>query len=154
MDKQMLTDMGKKAKENNPEQAEIIDKRINEFVRELGHLTGVFVKVFGEAEFTKKHAERRAFQVAEMFRFMSPAAVSWNVAFPCFPHGCHHQRTTTVITIADDVITNLSQGLLDYGMFSRRLTFAELDRDMKAGFSNFSVFLDNKPLTLLITAEK
>ncbi|PZQ20786.1 MAG: hypothetical protein DI569_14300 [Sphingopyxis macrogoltabida] len=147
MNKKMLAEMGKVAKENNPEQADLIDKRINKFVRELGHLTGVQVKVFGEAEFAKAHAQRRAFQIAEMFRFMSPAAVSWNVAFPCLPHGCHNNRTTTVLTIADDMITNLSQGLLDYGMFSWRMTFAELDRDMNAGFSNFSAFFESAPLT-------
>ncbi|WP_215353307.1 HEPN domain-containing protein [Sphingopyxis soli] len=147
MNRQMLTEMGKAAKEKNPEQADIINKKIGDFVRELGHLTAVQVKVVGEVGFAKAHAERRAFQVAEMLRFMSPAALSWNVAFPCFPHGCHHNRTTTVLTVADNAILNISEGLLDYGMFSWRMTFAELDRDMKNGFSNFASFFKSAPLT-------
>jgi hypothetical protein len=147
MQKQLFIDMAATAKDKNPASAALIDKRFSEMANELGHLTAVHVKVFGEPRFAKSHAERMSFQVAEMFRFMSPAALTWNVQFPCFPYGCFSHRTTTVLTIADAKIAYLSQGILDYGMFSWRMTFAELDRAMKTGFANYAAFFEPVPLT-------
>ncbi len=143
MDKQMLWETSEPAVKRNPEHAARIEEASAALVRELGHLTCVHVNILGEANFAKDMATQTAFQITEMFRFMSPAAVSWNVAYPCFPHGCHYHRTTTALTIANDKITHLTQSMLEYGMFSRKITFAELDRDMKSGFANFSVFFQN-----------
>ncbi|ATW02454.1 HEPN domain-containing protein [Sphingorhabdus sp. YGSMI21] len=147
MDLAMLKRTSDKAKEKNPDHAEIIDQHFDKLTSELGHLTVVHVKVVGEPEFAEGHAEQTAFQIAEMFRFMSPAALSWNVAFPCFPHGCYQRRALTTLIIVDDKINRHSQGALDHGLYSWRLKFVELDRYMKSGFSNFSVFFESSPLT-------
>lgn len=147
VDKQMLINRAKAMKQHNPNEAEIIDKTTSKFVREWGHYTGVYVQVVGEIGFAKSHAKRRAFQIAEMFRFMSPAALTWNVAYPCYPHGCHHNRTMTTTTISDGMIGSISRGLLDSGMFIWRVTSAEFDRDVKAGFAHFVPFFQEGTLT-------
>lgn len=147
MDKAMLGRFGLVAIKNNPESADIIRKRSQQIQKELGHLTAVHIEIEGEPEFAATHAKEIAFRVSEMFRFMSPAAPSWNVAFPCFPHGCYEPRSTTVITVEDNDITFLNTSVLEFGMFSWRQSFIELDRDMKAGFLHFSVYFQDKPLT-------
>lgn len=147
MDKAMLGRFGLGAIKNNPESAEIIRKESQRIQKELGHLTAVHIEIEGEPEFAATHAKDIAFRVSEMFRFMSPAAPSWNVAFPCFPHGCYEPRSTTVITVEDNDIALMTTSVLEFGMFSWRQSFIELDRDMKAGFLNFSVYFQDEPLT-------
>lgn len=147
MDKAMLGRFGLFAIKNNPESADIIKKRSQQIQKELGHLTAVHIQVEGEHEFAANQAREVAFRVSEMFRFMSPAAPSWNVAFPCFPHGCYDHRSTTVITVEDNDIALMTKSVLDFGMFSWRQSFAELDRDMRAGFLNFNVYFQDDPLT-------
>jgi hypothetical protein len=147
MDKQMLVEVGQSVAEKHPEHAATIEKKFSALVRELSHLTGVHVKIWGEAQMAKTEAIQTAFRISEMFRFMSAAAVSWNVAYPCFPYGCYSPRTTTSLTVANGKISELNEGILEYGMLSLKMTFAELDRDMKSGFANFAVFFRNGVLT-------
>jgi hypothetical protein len=143
----LFENFGQVAIEKNPDHADTIRQHVGKLRRELGHLTAISVKVVGDREYAKKRAEKAAFDMASVLRFMCPAAVTWNVAYACFPKGAEHVRTNTLIEVRDGAITMLSQGLMDVGMFNWKLSFAELDRYMKNGFVNCAVFFGAQPLT-------
>lgn len=147
IDREMLRKYTNKGIEKNPEHADVIRQHGEKMLRELGHLTGVVIKVTGDRIYAKEKALAAAFDMASVLRFMCPAAVSWNVAFPCYPKGCEYIRSSTEIGIREGEMITLSTGLIDLSMFNWRLTFAELDRYMKEGYQNFAAFFGDRPLT-------
>lgn len=138
---------GLRGEKRNPDSAESIRRAIDRMRREIGHLTAVEVQVLGDLSFARAHARSVAFDIAAVLRFMSPAAVSWNVAFGCFPHGCEHIPRTTVIEVEDGEITTSSTGILHLGLLNWQVSSAELDHLMNAGYRNLAAFFDGKPLT-------
>lgn len=147
MDTNLIEEMKISAISRGMADPALIAARFDKMAREIGHLTGINVEIVGEARFAKSKAQSIAFQVAEMFRFMCPAALTWNIAYPCFPHGCHHHRTTSVFTLSGHKISHISEGILDTGMFTWRMSRSELDHHMKSGFENYSIFFQSGELT-------
>jgi hypothetical protein len=114
--------------------------------QKYGHLVGVYVDIVGEPEFANARALAVANDMADFFRFMSPAAASRNIVFACFPHGSEHEPTTTVIEIAGDRMTRLTSGALNQSIFRWKLSAEDLDGHMKDGFRNCAVFFGGGPL--------
>lgn len=115
--------------------------------QEYSHLTAVCVDIVGEREFANQRAREIAADMADFFRFMSPAAASRNIVFACFPYGCEHEPTATVIEIADNKMAHFSSGLVDRSSLRWKLSFNELDGHMKDGFRNCAVFFGANPLS-------
>lgn len=147
IDGMMFDRMAAKAATKFPENAEQIREAADRMRRELGHLTAVGVEVVGEPTFAHETAREIAFEMASVLRFMSPAAVSWNVTFSCFPHGSDHIPSTTEILLEGDDISKVSTGMLHSGFFIWKLPFAEIDHLMKQGFQNCAVFFEKVALT-------
>lgn len=144
MDRSLIANMFNAAAEKNPEQSALIKQARDRNLKELAHLTAVHVSIVGEPNFADSKAKKVAFDIAAMFRLMSPAALSWNVGFPCYPHGCDHIRSTTTLRIDDNKVSSLSQGIIDRGMFTWKLTTKELTEHMEGGFQNLAIFFEDK----------
>lgn len=147
IDAMMFDRMAAKAATKFPENAEQIRQAADRMRRDLGHLTAVGVEVVGEPTFARETAREVAFEIASVLRFMSPAAVSFNVTFSCFPHGADHTPMTTEILLKGDEISRVSTGILHSGFFNWKLLFAEIDHLMKQGFQNCAVFFEKAELT-------
>ncbi|MET1111140.1 MAG: hypothetical protein ABWX67_06395 [Allosphingosinicella sp.] len=147
IDSAMFERMGAKAAAKFPDSADQIREACKRMRHELGHLTAVGVEIIGELEFARDKAREVAFDMASVLRFMSPAAVSWNITFGCFPHGCDLAPSTTVIEMTDGEISTVSTGMLHSGFFNWKVPFAELDELMKQGFRNCAAFFEKAPLS-------
>ena len=144
MDRNLIAHMFNGAAEKNPEQSALIEQARDRHLRELAHLTAVHVSIVGEPTFADGKAKKVAFDIASMLRFMSPAALTWNIGFPCYPHGCDHIRSTTTLRIEDNKVSSLSQGIIDHGMFTWKLATKELTEHMEGGFKNLAIFFEDK----------
>lgn len=131
-----------------PDRAADIQLMASRLRKDFGHLTAIQVDIVGERGFARDRIREIAFDVADIFRFMSPPAVSWNIVFACFPAGFEHEPRATVIELRDDRLGEISTGLLGAPSFRWMLSFAELDRDMTTnGFRHCATFLGSEPLT-------
>ena len=144
MDGSLIANMFNEAAENNPEQIALIEQARDRHLKELAHLTAVHVSTVGEPIFADNKAKKVAFDIAAMFRFMSPAALTWNVGFPCYPHGCDQIRSTTTLRIEGDKVSSLSQSIIDRGMFTWKLATKELTEHMQGGFENLAIFFEDQ----------
>lgn len=147
MDRSLLQGSADHFANQNPAKADAIRASFCELDEEMGHQTTVQVTLIGEPEFASKRAQAIAFEVTAVFRFMSPAAVSWNVPFPCFPSGCEHIRRITSLHIKDGHVSIISGSIIDHGLFSWRVEFDDLDRYMKQGFGGAAIFFEDKALS-------
>jgi hypothetical protein len=138
---------GDEAIREHPERAEAMLAVRIKMRRDLAHLTGVQVEVVGEPELARSRAREVAFDMADVLRLMSPAALSWNIAFPCWPDGCEHAPSATVLELRGDELGTITTGLLYAGTFRWKLTMAELDELMKAGFQGCAAFFAGRELT-------
>ncbi len=127
-----------------PDQAKIAEDYATKMRQKMGHLAAVNVSVTGEPNFAQQQAREVAFDMASMFRFMSPAGLSWNVTFNCFPQGSDHIPCTTEIMLKGEDITSISTGSLHPGQFNWKASSSEIDQLMKAGFQNCAVFFQKK----------
>ncbi len=143
----LFDDFGADGVARFPEAGSGIRDEAHRMRQEYGHLTAVCVDVIGEREFANQRARAVAFDMADFFRFMSPAAASRNIVFACFPYGCEHEPSTTVIEVVDDKMAHFSEGALNQGFFRWKLSFNELDGHMKDGFRNCAVFFGQDPPT-------
>ncbi len=131
-----------------PEHADVMRQEAQKMRDEFGHLTAIQVDIAGEVEFAQERARVLAFDMADIVRFMSPPAVSWNITYACFPTGYEHEPSSTVIQLRDDKLALISSGLLGAPSFRWKLSFAELDKLMtKLQFRNCAVFFEKRSLT-------
>lgn len=147
VDATMFERMATKMATKFPENTEQIRDATNQMRRDLGHLAAVGVEVVGEPAFARETAREVAFEMASVLRFMSPAAVSWNVTFSCFPHGSDHMPSTTEIMLEGDEVSRVTTGVLHSGFFNWKVPFVEIDHLMKQGFQNCAVFFEKTELT-------
>lgn len=132
---------------DHPDRADYMRAARTELRRDLGHLTGVQVEVVGDLEHARERARAVAFDMADVLRLMSPAAPTWNIPFPCLPHGCEHEPSATVLEIRDGNLGTISSGLLNPSIFRWKVTLAEIDELMKAGFQGCAAFFSGRELT-------
>jgi len=154
MDRKLIAGMYDGIAEKHPEQRAQIEQARQKHLRDLAHLTAVHVSVVGEPDYADTKAMKTAFDIASMFRFMCPAALTWNIGFPCYPHGCGGVRSNTILRIKDDKVSSLSQGIIDKGMHSWKLSTEELTNQMEGGFRNLAIFFEDKELTAFQTRVK
>lgn len=138
---------GDRAIRDHPDRSDDVRAIRAELRQDLGHLTGVQIEVVGELEHARERARTVAFDMADVLRLMSPAAPTWNIAFPCLPHGCEHQPSATVLEMRGGELGTISSGLIDPGTFRWKVTMAEIDELMKAGFQGCAAFFSNRELT-------
>ncbi|MFN3727352.1 MAG: hypothetical protein ACK4SZ_13735 [Allosphingosinicella sp.] len=143
----LFDDFGADGAARFPDAASQIREEALRMRREYGHLTAVCVEVVGEREFANQRARVIAADMADFFRFMSPAAASRSIVFACFPYGAEHEPTSTVIEVADGKIAHFTSGMVNAGFFRWKLSFQELDGHMNDGFRNCAVFFSDKILT-------
>ena len=146
-DPSLFENFGKEATNLQSDQANYLLEYGRELREEFGHLTAVQIEVIGEPEFARDRARMVAADVADVFRVMSPAAVSWNVRFACFPLGLEHEPRSTVIELRDQKFGVIQTGLLHSPSFRWSVSSAEIQRIMKEkGFRNCAVFFVDEPL--------
>lgn len=131
-----------------PERETDIRQNAQDMREEFAHLTMIQVDIFGELGFAQNQARTMAFDMADVIRFMSPPAVSWNIKYACFPLGYEHEPQSTIIQLRDDKLGVISSGLLGAPSFRWRLSFEQLDECMvKLGFRNCAAFFEDRPLS-------
>jgi len=95
-------------------------------------------------------AEELVFEAAELvcsiLRFISPASVSHNVAYPCAPLGSEQIAKGTTIYVKDSRVSLLSNGLRNRGLFNWKLSHAEIHNLMNRPMGNAFAFLENRKL--------
>ncbi|MEN3952309.1 hypothetical protein [Iodidimonas sp. SYSU 1G8] len=138
---------GDAAIQNCPSRANAMLAARAELRRNYGHLTGVQINVVGDLDYARERARDIGFDMADVLRLMSPAGATWNIVFPCLPHGCEYMPSTTVIEMRSGELGTISTGLLNIGIFQWKLTIAELDELMKAGFHRCAAFFSGRDLT-------
>ena len=138
---------GDSAIDNFPERRQDIINKRERLKIEFSHLTGVQIEVIGDPQYAREQAHAAAFDIADILRLMSPAALTHNVTFLCLPHGCDHVPSTTNIEIRDGGLGSISTGILNPGLFQWRVTMRELDELMTAGFQQCAVFFSGRELT-------
>lgn len=129
-----------------PEAHSLIGERMAEFKRELGGSAAVEIRLRGEKHYVEERAHSVATEMAAALRFLSPAAVSHALAFPCFPLGSEHSPTRTIISVETDGGIAISSGIIHGGMFNYRMRFADLDERMRAGMNQLAIFFGDKQL--------
>lgn len=132
---------------DHPDRSDDVRAVRAELRRSLGHMTGVQVEVVGDLEHARERARAVAFDMADVLRLMSPAASTWNIVFPCVPHGCEHEPSATVLDLRGGNLGTISSGLLNPVTFRWKVTMAELDELMKAGFQGCAAFFSGRELT-------
>lgn len=137
---------GEQLLKSKPELTDMIGEQRAKLKRQLGHLTGVSIKVIGDLDLALNKARAVAFDMASVIRFMSPAALSWNVIYPCFPKGCEHIRMITQLQIENDEISTLSDGVID-NYFDWKLTTEYTELLMSSGFKNCALFFEAASLS-------
>lgn len=147
MDRNMIAGMFDQALKNHPENREEIERVRNKQLQELAHLTAVHSFVVGEPIFAEEQATNAAFDMASVLRFMSPAALTWNVGFPCYPHGSEHVRSRTLLRIQENSVSGLSGAILDKGLLNWMVSTDELHRYMEKGFKNLSALFEERPIS-------
>jgi hypothetical protein len=144
----MFDDALEHAKSRLPQESHgPIGERMAEFKRKLGGAAAVEIRLRGETRYVQDRAYSVATEMAAVLRFLSPAAVSHVLAFPCFPAGGEHTPTRTILTVSSKGGIAISEGVIHGGgIYNYRMTFADLDERMRAGMTQLALFFNGKEL--------
>lgn len=129
-----------------PERADDIRASSQQLRRDFAHLTGVCADVIGEHDYAQARAMAVATDIADVLRFMSPAAISWDIVFACMPVGMEHEPARTTFDVTGGELRLISSGMISRAPFRWRVSAAELDGHMNDGFRNCAVFFESRPL--------
>lgn len=132
---------------DNKETLSAIEARFQRLRKQMAGSTLVEVSILGESKFAEKEAIRVADEAASILRFLSPAAIVANLAFPCNLLGSEYRPQTTILHLADGDIERISTGLAQSGLQYWALQFADLSEKMNAGLRQTAVFFSDRPLT-------
>ncbi|GAA0311608.1 hypothetical protein GCM10009087_22160 [Sphingomonas oligophenolica] len=124
-----------------------IEERFQSLRKQLAGSTLIEVSILGEKKFVEAEAIRIADEAASVLRFLSPAAIISNLAFPCHPLGSEHRPLKTILHLAEGEIAGLTTGLRQQGLHHWGLQFADLSEKMNAGLRNIAAFFSDRHLT-------
>ena len=108
--------------------------------------TAVEITLHGETSYVYDQAFAIANDMAAVFRFMSPAAPTARLPFPCFALDKPVCPTRTAYLPQANGSFGMTSGMIHQAMHNYRMTFAEFDELMRAGLSNLTMFFDGRKL--------